>query len=251
MKLLDVKTEASPGGIIKAEHIDTLVSKSLDDSIITVGQTGMFHDLISANNSATAGQTIFVSPGTYNLGNAGVQLKDSVNWYFMPGVNINSDFADGTFYDNNNNITTHWVGDPIVSNSNGLNKRIILQNSESILNGFYWEYIGIVWYMSGIISQTIKNTLGGTPVWSKSSTGNYPLTLNNAFTNKIIMSADYDNNQVSTDGAAMKFISMRYNNTDSVTLISQRSVNTGPPTSVEITGTNQNSPIRVQIRVYP
>lgn len=252
MKLVDVKNEASPGSVIKSEHIDTLVSKSLCDSIITVGQSGMFQDLISANDSATAGQTIFVSSGTYNLGNEGIQLKDGVNWQFMLGVTVNSDFDGGTFYDNNIGITTMWSGEPTIVNSNGLDKRIILQNVESLLTGFWWEYIGLVWYNSSLIhSRIIKNTLGGSVVWSRTSTGNYPLTLSKAFTNKIIMSADYDNNQISTDGTAMKFISMRYSNTDSVALICQRSVNTGPPTSLDITGTNENSPIRIQIRVYP
>lgn len=113
MKLLDVKTEAAPGGIIKAEHIDTLVSKSFDDSIITVGQNGMYSEIKEAYDSATAGQLVWVSPGEYTL-NETIVLKSNVDMYFAPNTKVygtTGGIKNGVFFtDNADSITSNIYG---------------------------------------------------------------------------------------------------------------------------------------------
>lgn len=113
MNLVQVKSEAKPGGLIRDTHIDALASKSLDDSIITVGDSGQHNDIKSAYDSASEGQLVWVSPGNYTL-NETIVLKNNISIYFAPESNIygtTGGIGNGVFFtDGGSSITASIFG---------------------------------------------------------------------------------------------------------------------------------------------
>ncbi|MDP1675672.1 MAG: hypothetical protein Q8L88_02310 [Bacteroidota bacterium] len=143
-----------------------------------------FTDLQEAEDAAVAGDCIIVYPGTYALGAGQLILKNGVNKKFLPGVTISSDHANGTIIDNNVACVQTWEGEPTITNTNGLNKRIVLQHASSECKGFFWEYEAVMFQSDTLApsaGQIIKNTLGGTPAWVYDTVGSYQAILNNAF----------------------------------------------------------------------
>lgn len=141
--------------------------------------------LLDVYDNTKAGDVVIVYPGTYDIGNNSIQLKDGVHWHFFPGVTITSDSTGGTFKDNNVQCNLRFDGFPTITNSNGLDKRIVLQHASSLLDGFYWEYCAQ--FQLGIeenptVFQIFRNTLGGDLVWTRNSTGIYYGTLSGVFT---------------------------------------------------------------------
>lgn len=99
---------------------DDLLSKSIPkpSNIITVGPSSCdYTSPFDAAAAANSGDLIVVYPGTYDVGNNSILLKDGVNWQFMPGVTITSSSANGTFYDNNVAVNVKFEGEPIIDNT--------------------------------------------------------------------------------------------------------------------------------------
>ena len=102
------------------------------------------NDLTAINENTLSGDTVIVYPGTYDLGAKQIILKNGVNWEFHEGVNISSTNINGTFTDNNAEAVTSWKGSPIISNTNGFRKRIVISNANSQVKNFYWYWKGLV-----------------------------------------------------------------------------------------------------------
>jgi hypothetical protein len=137
-----------------------------------------FTDLQAAENAAVAGDCIVIYPGTYALGAGHLILKNGVNKKFMPGVTISSSHANGTIIDNNVACVQTWEGEPTITNTNGLNKRIVLQNGDSNLNGFYFEFIGALNQGSTNapdVAYPNKNTVGTNTFFIYNGVGRYQL----------------------------------------------------------------------------
>jgi len=98
-------------------------------------------DLPAIAAAATTGQLIVVGPGTYALGSEQIILKTGVNWEFKGFPTISSSHANGTFYDNNVNVQVKFEGEPVITNTNGVEKSILLLNSASKLTGTYSKEI--------------------------------------------------------------------------------------------------------------
>ena len=143
-----------------------------------------FNDLTDVYDNTQSGDTVVVYGGTYALVADGLQLRDGVRWKFIGNPTISSDAVAGTFYDNNVAVTVHFSGDVVITNSNGLASRIILQHASSVINGFHWVYdvrISQAGTAAPTVLATYKNTLGGSVVWTRTATGTYRATLSEAF----------------------------------------------------------------------
>lgn len=106
----------------------------------SIGLIGL-DSLLDVYDNTQAGDLVIVYPGTYDIGNNSIQLKDGVNWKFMPGVTITSSSANGTFYDNNVAVNMKFEGKPKIQNSNGYGYLVVLQNTSSVLD-FFYEFSG-------------------------------------------------------------------------------------------------------------
>jgi len=82
-------------------------------------------------DNAQAGDVVYVRNGTYNLGTGQIILTDGVNWRFDFGVIINSDNVTATIWDNNVAVTVYFDGAPTITNSNGSDYEIVLDNASS------------------------------------------------------------------------------------------------------------------------
>ncbi len=157
------------------------------DNVITVSPRNADFTLIQdAINKASSGNLIVVYPGTYN---EQITLKAGVDFHFIGNVIISSDSSQGTVIDNNIQIVSNWSGTPVITNSNGLNKRIVLQNSLSKINGFCWKYtclLGCESEEDNPVAKVLENSIGSDIVWTRTVSQNeYIGTLANAFaTNK-------------------------------------------------------------------
>ena len=127
-------------------------------------------------------------------------MKAGVNKKFMPGVTISSSHANGTIIDNNVACVQQWEGSPVITNTHGLDKRIVLQHANSSVDGFYWIYNAKWTGVDAGVNPTVKildNTLGGVPVVARDSLGKYSVALAGAFNTKTrthqTISRDWDN----------------------------------------------------------
>ncbi len=98
----------------------------------SIGLIGL-DSLLDVYDNTQAGDLVIVYPGTYDIGNNSIQLKDGVNWKFMPGVTISSDSTDGTFKDNGVAVNIKIDGIPYIINTN--NGGMINLSGASIIKG--------------------------------------------------------------------------------------------------------------------
>ncbi len=81
-----------------------------DSKINTDGYTS----LTEIYKNTIAGDLVIVYPGTYDIGNNSIQLKDGVNWQFIGKPTISSDSVNGTF-----DATSATEENPIICTFNG------------------------------------------------------------------------------------------------------------------------------------
>lgn len=155
------------------------LSKLYLSKIFLVDTSGIhtsYSSLSAAMSEAISGSNILInSPGIYNLGTSSLILKNGVNIYCCPGVTITSDNADGTLIDDNEVCVMSLKGFPFIENTNGPDKRIVLQNASTRVNDFWWEIIGLITQQNtnNPTLIEIRNTLGITLTFSREDPGTY------------------------------------------------------------------------------
>ncbi|WKZ71116.1 MAG: hypothetical protein QY331_07610 [Melioribacteraceae bacterium] len=116
---------------------------SLPSNVITVGLDKCdYTSPKDAADNSNSGDLIFVFPGTYDVGNNSILLKDNVNWQFMPGVTISSSSSDSTFTDGGQTVEMKFDGSPNIVNTNP---------SGSLFNCSNQSYVDYEMYISFIL----------------------------------------------------------------------------------------------------
>jgi len=143
-------------------------------------------DFIAKYNAAASGAFLTVQPGsTFDFGSSSCILTNKS--FNAEGCTFTSSASGGTFKDNGSTSIVSIRGFPSIINTNDttpLTKRIILTNGGSIVNDFWWEYLGFISDNGDgtVTSIVLKNTLGGTLVWSSDISEFIMIgTLSNAF----------------------------------------------------------------------
>jgi hypothetical protein len=164
--------------------------------------------LLDVYASTQSGDLVIVYPGTYNLGDNSIQLRNGVNWKFMPGVTITSDSTGGTFKDGGTTVITKFEGDPTIENTNGISKFIVKTTGTKIY-GYVRRYRAllnpdITAPFGDFVFQVIEleNSLGGDVVWTRSQNGIYVGTLSGAFSTKTFINFSNGDND---DGIAQHY----------------------------------------------
>jgi|GEM_PF-5700051 len=133
---------------------------SRPSNVLTVGPDKCaFTSPLDAANAAQSGDLIFVFPGTYDLGNNSILLKDNVNWQFLSNVFITSSSSNGTFYDNNEVITLNFEGNPRINNTGG-GKFFNINSQSNILNYEIKFSIQVVQITPTLLEARFKSNLG-------------------------------------------------------------------------------------------
>ncbi len=156
-------------------------------NIITLGPNKCnFLSPIDALEAASSGDLILVYPGTYDLDDQCIFLKDNVNLFCFPNVVFTSSNSDGTFGDNNIAVTCSIQGFPLILNTSANKLPFNLVNSASRINDFYFQYEANVENLYGsCIVKVITDTIGGI-AWTQETT---PWTGANPH---FVLTADHD-----------------------------------------------------------
>ncbi len=139
-------------------------------NIITVGpQKCDFSSPIDALAAASPGDLILFYPGTYDVGDQCIILKDNVNLFCFPDVVFTSSNSDGTFGDNNLEVNCSIQGFPLILNTSANKTPFNLEHADSRINDFYFYYEAYVENVLGTLYITVlSNTIGGV-AWTQES----------------------------------------------------------------------------------
>src|SRR5690606_36156944 len=104
----------------------------------TDGNVLGYDTIQAAVNAGASGDCVIVYPGTYDQGSSSLIIKDGVDIECIGKVTISSSNSTGTIVDNNVAAVMSLRGFPTITNTNGLDKRIVLANAGSKINDFWW-----------------------------------------------------------------------------------------------------------------
>lgn len=133
-----------------------VVMKSTSSGVGLIG----LDSLLDVYANTVAGDLVTVYPGTYNIGDNSIQLKDGVNWNFIGRPTIISDSVNGTFKGGEGveEVEVHWEGKPIIRNTTKVAaayggrdfSRYIVSNGHLTILGWEMTYIATVLYGEGM-----------------------------------------------------------------------------------------------------
>lgn len=92
--------------------------------------------LLDVQDMVESGDMIKVYPGTYDIGDNSIQLKDGVNWEFRGTPTISSDSVLGTFSDNGVVVAVYFDGKVSIINTSKPYKVISLTAGPSEVYGY-------------------------------------------------------------------------------------------------------------------
>lgn len=154
------------------------------------GYTIGVDSLMDVEDQAQSGDLVIVFPGTYDIGDNSIQLKDGVNWKFEPGVTVSSDSVNGTVTDNNVEVNCHFRGQPKLINTSSNKYRLRKLNVNSNIKDFYFEFSGsIAIEPTDVFCATpIINTFGEITGGEIITSNNYMLNFSNGIVNDFFYS---------------------------------------------------------------
>lgn len=91
--------------------------------------------LTEVYDASVSGDLVEVGPGTYDIGDNHIQLKDGVNWQFAAGVTITGTNTTAVFNDDGQDIHLQWAGNPTIRNTNG--DDIVLTGNSTVVKDSY------------------------------------------------------------------------------------------------------------------
>lgn len=232
----------------KAEMKSILGVKLTSNNTKTVGaQNCDYTSIQSAVTASDSGGVVLVCPGTYS---GQVTLKNGVDIECLGNVTITSSNPSGTIKDDSVACTMRLKGFPTIINTYDTlspDKRIVLKNSQSFVDDFWWEYIASLTQSeeNAPVAKILKNTIGNI-IWSRSTVGYYKATLNNAFKDRtkiLIIPSSYIYYDGGTD--LLNTVYIFWFDEDTICYM-----NYSPSGMIDGLGT-WSGDIPLQIRVYP
>lgn len=147
--------------------------------------------------------TVDIAPGcATDLGDSCIVMPDSVLFNCGLGSVISSDNNTATFTDDSVTVYSKIVGEPTIINTNALSKRIVLKDSSSVIDGFYWEYSALINADNSVAGNnpgvyTLHNNTGVNFTWTYPTTGEFigtpDVSIGNIFCD-VYSNSNYSNN---------------------------------------------------------
>jgi hypothetical protein len=102
------------------------------------GNVGGYDTIQAAIDAGASGDCVILYPGTYN---ENLTINKNLTLESIGDVTIAGDSTSGTIAIAAN-TTVSIKGFPTITNSNGVDKRIVCADATAIINDFYWEFSG-------------------------------------------------------------------------------------------------------------
>jgi len=175
-----------PSGLVDKDYLQENAAPSIVPNTIVIytllGAVISLTDLTEVYENTVSGDLVTVNPGTYNIGNNSIQLKDGVNWNFIGVPTISSDSANGTFIDAGIAVDVNFNGKLVIVNTNLFYNRINLTTNDSEVHGFTLKYyIDFIVSSAGVeIISTNVNELGfpaPIPTWVSKAILTFPVNV--------------------------------------------------------------------------